>query len=144
MFSRLVEEYDLVVPTRQLKAYDALIDGRINEMHDTLEVFENMDQFVSNELHLFWAHAAREMSSYERNRTLELAERFCPCRDFWRISIMGRLHDPKLVFRYLEYELMMLKKCDVSGLKWEYAADLITVFERAYTCVLETMGAYND
>lgn len=134
MFSRLVDEYRLMVSDREIRAYNALIAGRV-DTEEATEIFEHFDHFVNNELHNFWAYAGREMSSYERNRTLELAERFCPCRDFWKISIMGRLHDPKLVTRYLNYELMMLRECDVGGLQRDYATDLIAVYEHGYDTV---------
>lgn len=142
MFQELVDDYDLIVSQRYINAFDCLLAGRIRRVDDNLEVFSDLDSFVKQEFERFWMHAFRELSDEEHRRVGEYIRELCPCRDFWKISVIGRLHDPKLVVRYADYERTVLDKFSFD--RGRYAEALWDVFERAYSNVQHAMNTGYD
>ena len=141
MFSRLVEEYELVVPTRDVRLYDALIAHRIARFDEAKACFDAFDRFVGEEVERTWAAQLRRFGSIEHQELREWMDLHLPDPDlwtlFWQSAPIVRLTEPRMVRQYLDSQRAVIRRfeVDMDTHPRGYLRDLLHVYERAYAFV---------
>jgi hypothetical protein len=141
MFTRLVEEYQVNVPARDVRAYDALIAHRILRFEDAKACFDDFDGFVADEVERCWKKQLRQFGSLEHRELREWKGEYLPNVDFWNhfwsTPVIVRLTEPKMVRLYLDSQFAVSRRfeLDLEIRPREYVLDLLRAYERAYAFV---------